>query len=223
MIVLRTEMMKTFFRVSAWEKTSPARRLLCAFGRVFVLLTILVLVAYVLLPYQYRIEAKVWHWRHGYTTSIGSYETPVPDHWVILSRTATFFTMVNTMPIQVPRDGKFHTAAVLTVDVGLSETRAPALHGANWIDSWVSLEHQRLAKQKVEPVVETTLNLNGESITCLGGKELNSIVRDGHNLPETDIVSIHCMSDRGLELLFVGEPSDVQSFYAAVSQIRRKS
>jgi hypothetical protein len=67
------------------------------------------------------------------------------------------------------------------------------------------------------------LNFGDESITCIGGRELNAILRGNPNHLETDIISRNCMSLRGLNILFVGEPSDLQSFNAFVSQIRRKT
>src|SRR5207245_2652151 len=27
-----------------------------------------------------KVAAKVWHWRHGYSTHVGDYVVPVPDH-----------------------------------------------------------------------------------------------------------------------------------------------
>ena len=67
------------------------------------------------------------------------------------------------------------------------------------------------------------MNFADESITCIGGRELNAILRSNPNHLETDIISRNCMSQSGLNILFVGEPSDLQSFNALVSQIRRKT
>jgi hypothetical protein len=38
-----------------------------------------------------------------------------------------------------------------------------------------------------------------------------------------DIISFDCVSERGLNIVFEGEPSDLQSFYTFVSEIRRKT
>ena len=180
------------------------------------LVVILVVIACATFAHRYAIEAKLWHWRHGYRTTIGSYEIPVPDHWVILGWDSTFFTMANTSPTQWQRDSKFHTTAVVTVDVHFSGH-------ASWMDSWVSLERQRLANKKVKSVAEKTMKFDEESITCIGGNELDAVLQGKTNLPQTDAVSLSCMSERGLQLMFVGEPSDVQSFYTFLSQIRRSS
>jgi hypothetical protein len=215
-------MIRSLVKVTAWEKVSPVRRLLCAFGRVSILVAVLLVISYSIFAHRYVIEAKIWHWRHGYTTTIGSYEIPVPDHWVILNQDSTFFTMANASPTRPQRDNKFHTTAVVSVDVGLSGLRRHS-GDANWMDFWISFEHQRLAKQKVQSVAEKALKFEEESITCIGGNELNAILQSKPNLPQTDAVSLNCMSDRGLNLMFVGEPPDVQPFYIFLSQIRRKS
>ncbi len=57
---------------------------------------------------------------------------------------------------------------------------------------------------------------------CVGGRQLNAILRGNPHHLETDIISLNCMSERGLNILFVGEPSDLQSFSTLVSQIRRR-
>jgi len=88
---------------------------------------------------------------------------------------------------------------------------------------WLSHQRQWLARGEVESVEEKTLKFGDESITCVGGKQLKAVLRDKPNHPETDIISLNCMSERGLNILFVGEPSDVRPFYTFLSEIRRKS
>lgn len=215
-------MIRSLVKVTDWEKVSLARRLLCAFGRVSVLVAVLLAVGYLILAHEYAIEAKLWHWRHGYTTTIGSYEIPVPEHWVILNQDSTFLTIGNASPTRPQRDNKVHTTAVVSVNVGLSGLRRHS-GDASWMDFWISRERQRLAKERVQSVSEKTLKFDEESVTCIGGNELSAILQGKPNLPQTDAVSLNCMSDRGLNLMFVGEPSDVQPFYTFLSQIRLKS
>jgi hypothetical protein len=78
------------------------------------------------------------------------------------------------------------------------------------MEFWVSLQKQRLASEQAESVEEKTLKFGGESITCVGGPELNAALGKKPNHPRTDAVSLNCMSERGLNVLFVGEPSDIQ-------------
>lgn len=148
---------------------------------------------------------------------MGRYEVPVPEHWLIIDQSFVAFTLMNSAP-SVPRDVKFHTTAVVTV----FPFRQRAI-GPDGLAFWLSLQRQWLARDEVESVEEKTLKFGDESITCIGGRQLNAILRGNPNHLETDIISLNCMSEHGLNILFVGEPSDLQSFYTLVSQIRRKA
>ena len=77
-------MIRPLLKVTDWEKVSTGRRLLCAFGRVLILFGIVGAIVFILYANQYSIEAKVWHWRHGDSATIGGYEIPVPGHWLVL-------------------------------------------------------------------------------------------------------------------------------------------
>ena len=166
--------------------------------------------------YRYPLAAKIWHWKHGYSTTMGNYEVPVPEHWLIADQNFVAFTLMNSAPT-VPRDSKFHATAVVTV----FPFRNRAI-GTEGLAFWLSLQRQWLARDSVESVEEKTLKFGDESITCIGGRQLNAILRGNLNQLETDIVSLNCMSERGLNILFVGEPSDLHFFYTFVSQIRGK-
>jgi hypothetical protein len=190
-------------------------------SRLVSLLVLLFLLAlgYVGYVYRYSIAACIWHWKHGYSTTMGNYEVPVPEHWVIEDQNALAFTLMNTSPTRPPRDGKLHTTAV--IDIFPFRDRPVE---ASRIDFWLSQQRQWLTRDGVKYVEEKTLNLGGENLSCIGGSQLSTVVRDipSVRIPETDIVSLNCMSDHGLNILFVGEPSDLQSFYAFLSQIHRK-
>jgi hypothetical protein len=170
MILVRSPMIRSLVKVTAWEKVSPARRGLCAFGRVSMLVAVLLVISYSIFAPRYAIEAKIWHRRHGYTTTIGSYEIPAPDHWVILNRDSTFFTMANASPARPQRSNKFHTTVLVSVNVGLSGLRRHS-GDASWMDFRISLERQRLAKPRAKSVAENMLKFEEESITCIGGND----------------------------------------------------
>jgi len=209
--------MGSLIRVTAWERVSTGRRVLCAFVRVAILFLLVFMLGYLAYAKQYQLSAKFWHWRHGNSMAMGNYEVPVPEHWFISDQNHVAFTMMNAAP-NLPRDHKFHATAVVTV----FPFRQRAI-GPDGLAFWLSLQRQRLARDAVESVEEKTLNFGDESITCIGGRELKAILRGNPNHLETDIISLDCMSERGLNILFLGEPSDLQSFNAFVSQIRRKT
>jgi len=165
MILLRIEML-SLFKVTAWEKASLTRRLLFAFGRVTLLFAVLLLIAYVIFAHRYAIEAKVWHWRHGYSTTIDGYEIPVPAHWLVLTQEHEYLTMVNISP-NLPRDdSKIHTAPLVTVSVGLVSL-ARASGNNDWMSRWASRQRKRLADNKVESVVDKTLNSRTNRLAVL--------------------------------------------------------
>jgi hypothetical protein len=209
--------MSAFIRVTAWEKASPGRRVLGAFVRVFMLFALLAVLGFIYHANRFRLAAQTWHWRHGYSAAMGNYEVPVPEHWLILGDDSVAFTLMNTSQARPPRDGKLHTAAVITV---FPFRNWPA--EAKRADSWLSFKRQWLAREDVKAVEETTVKFGNDSIICVGGRELSAVLRNASNVSasETDIVSLDCMSERGLEVLFVGEPSDLEPFYTFLSQIR---
>jgi hypothetical protein len=209
--------MHALIHVTAWERVSVGRRVLCAFARVATLFLLVFMFGYLAYAKRYQFKAKIWHWRHGNSIMMGKYEVPVSQHWFIYDQDDVAFTMMNSGP-NLPRDSKFHTTAVITV----FPFRQRAV-GSNGLAFWLSLQRQRLMRDEVESVEEKTLTFGDESITCIGGRELSEILRGNPYHVETDIISLNCMSERGLNILFVGEPSDLQSFHAFVSQIRRKT
>jgi hypothetical protein len=219
--------MGALIHVTAWERVSMGRRLLCAFARVgtliALLLALLLALGSIYYRYRYPLTAKIWHWKHGYSTTMGNYEVPVPEHWLIADENSVAFTLMNSAP-NVQRDAKLHMRTAITVFPFRLRTIGP-----DRVAFWLSQQHQLLAREKVESVEEKTLKFGDESITCIGGRELSAGLRSIPNrlqskpFPETDIISLDCVSERGLYILFAGEPSDLQSFYTFVSEIRRKT
>ena len=148
---------------------------------------------------------------------MGIYEVPVPEHWLITDQDFVAFSLMNSAP-NIPRDTKIHTAAVITVFPFQQRSIGPG-----GVALWLSQQRQWLARDEVQSLEEKTLKFGDESITCTGGRQLSAVLASVPNHLETNIISLNCMSERGLNILFVGEPSDLQSFYTFVSQIRRKT
>lgn len=171
---------------------------------------------YIAYAMRYPLAAKIWHLRHGYATKMGDYEMPVPEHWLITEQDSIAFTMLNTAP-NWHRDGKFHTTAVMTI---FPFRNRPL--GTSGLDFWVSLKRQRLEREKVKSVEEKRLNSGDDTIVCIGGSELKNLLQSyAAKVPDMDIISLECKTANDLNILFIGEPSDVQPFYALVSQIHR--
>ena len=203
-------------RVTAWERVSPWRRVVAAFVRVTILFLIVIILAYLAYTERYQLGAKIWHWKHGYSTRMGNYEVPVPAHWLILDQSSVAFTLMDTARTLPRRDGKFHTAAV--IDIFPFRNRSI---GADKLDFWLSLKRQWLEREGVKSIEEKRLTFGDDAVSCIGGSELRAIMRDKPNFPDTDIVSLECKSADDLSIMFVGEPSDLQNFYTFVSEIRK--
>jgi hypothetical protein len=208
--------MGSLIHVSAWERASLGRRVLCAFVRVTILFLLVFTLGYLAYAKRYQLGAKFWHWRHGDSMRMGDYEVPVPEHWLITDHNYVAFTLINTASIE-PKDPKFHTTAVISIFP--FRNREIGSEGLNF---WLSLKRQWLEREGVKSLEEKKLNVSDAATICIGGSELrDAIVRDNLHGFDTDIVSLECRSTDGLSILFVGEPSDLQPFYSFVSQIHR--
>ena len=156
--------MGSLIHVTAWERVSTGRRVLCAFVRVAILFLLVFMLGYLAYAKRYQLAAKFWHWRHGNSMAMGNYEVPVPEHWFIYDQNYAAFTMMNTAP-NLPRDHKFHTTAVITV----APFQLRAI-GPDGLAFWLSVQRQWLARDEVESVEEKTLNFGDESVTMYDGK-----------------------------------------------------
>jgi hypothetical protein len=86
-----------------------------AFVRLTILFLIVIILAYLAYTERYQLGAKIWHWKHGYSTRMGNYEVSVPAHWLILDKNSVAFALMDTARTLPRRDGKFHTAAVIDI------------------------------------------------------------------------------------------------------------
>lgn len=190
-------------------------------SRLVLPLVILLLSAfgYVGYAHRYSLAAKIWHWEHGYSTPVGNYEVPVPEHWLIMNQTTdqnlNGLALADTSPKRFPHDDKLHKDTAIMIF-------SPRNVETGVMDSYVSLTRQRLANEGVKSIEEKVLKFGDEAVTCIGGLELSALARDKPNHPEIDVLSLYCMSERGLMIKFFGEASNSDSFYAFVSNIKRQ-
>lgn len=184
--------------------------------QVFVVVFGMLACGYFAFTRRYQIEAKTWHLRHGYSTRMGDFDVPVPEHWLIYLQNSLETVLVNTAPTW-HRDGKFHTAAVITVS-----TSPMGPNASNGMNLWLQDKRQRIEHDGVKSVEEKRVDLGNDTAVCIGGSEMRDVILRGTTkAPSTDIVSLECKSESGLNVSFVGEPSDLQPFYTWFSEIRR--
>ena len=141
--------------------------------------------------------------------TMGNYEVPVPKHWLVTDRDSVAFTLVNTA-VKPRRDAKFGSS--VTVFPFRSRVGTPVD-----LDFWVSFERASLQRKGVKYLEEERLNLGDQAALCIG----ESHQRDGI-LRDTDVITLDCKSAYNLEVLFLGERSDLQPFYSFISEIRRR-
>lgn len=192
--------MSSLIHVSAWERVSLWRRLLCAFGRVTMLFLVVIVLGFVIYAKRYQIAAKIWHWKYGYVSKMDNYDVPIPEGWY-LDQNRTDFTLINTARSSPSRDGNLHSTFFVRVHPG----RHPI--GAREMEFWRSIERQRLDRG-LTTVLDNTLRFDDEDMICIGGGG-------------TRVVSLNCASAQGLSIMFIGAGADLETFYTWVSQIRK--
>jgi hypothetical protein len=168
--------------------------------RLFLICALVVLGAGFVIDYgsRPRIQAKIWHWRHGYWAHVGNYEIPVPDGW-----------LVQTYEGQAGI-GLLDTRAHLNfVDIHV-DSSAPDL------DTWVERRRQVLRYLLgLREIQEKTLKIGDERIACLGGYEFRETLPVANSL-----VRLDCLSTGHLRVVFGG--TNTEEFYAIISQIRKR-
>jgi len=169
---------------------------------------VVLIIGYLVYGRRAQIAAKVWHWRHGYSTYVGDYVVPVPDHWLVdTSEDPRMITLIDT---RVRRTAdRLSAVNVITVSALSSPIRD--------LDSWASFARQRRERDGLREIEEKTIQAGDERMFCLGGYELRDIMR----LP-TAAVSLECRSSDRLNLGFTGHRSGLQEFYTIASQIRKR-
>jgi hypothetical protein len=186
--------------------------------RVLIALFAMIACGYFAFTRRYQIEAKIWHMRHGYWMKIGELSVPVPEHWLIMYQSSIAIMMMNTAPAW-HRDGKLHTAPSITLFPSFIR---PVRSGST--DLWLSSKRQQLERDGVRSIEEKRFAFDTDTLVCIGGSEMRDIILRGRtNVPNTDIVTLECLSEGGLSILFQGEPSDLESFSTLVTQIQRQN
>jgi hypothetical protein len=158
---------------------------------------------------RFQIEAMIWHWRHGYSTSVGEYEVPVPRQWMVwLDNDPNSVSLIDT---RIRRRSGLLSAASL-VDVHSLDR---PFHD---LSSWQSFERQTIERQGLTVVEERTLRVDDETVVCLGDYELGRILK----VPNVSVVSVECVSTGRLHLAFFGPQAGLADFYAIASHIRKR-
>jgi hypothetical protein len=174
--------------------------------RALAICIVVLIIGYFAFRMRFRMEAKVWHWRHGYSLNVGLYQVPVPDGWLVHDDdTPNTVMLINTHLANTSAP----LSAVSVVDVSLVPSPPRDL------DVWASFTRQTLERQGVDDVSERSMMAGDETVVCLSGHMLRTIVAS------ITAISTQCRSSGRLSLRFSGPQSALPDFYKIISEIRR--
>jgi len=158
---------------------------------------------------RFQLEAKIWHWRHGYSTRLGAYDVPVPDHWLVaFDSPGTGVDIVNTVT-------KRQSKPMVMPD---SILFMPLFHSMTMtnVDFWKQTRRQQLEEGGLSEVEENTFMAGDEKVVCIGGSLYPEIV----HTPNTTLVGMQCNAG-GLMAIIVGDRAGLDDSYKIVSQIKK--
>jgi hypothetical protein len=173
------------------------------------IIIVVLIVGFFAFRMRFRIEAKVWHWRHGYSLNVGIYQVPVPDGWLVQDYdTPNMFMLINTHLTKT--SDPFSSVSIVNVSLVPSAPRD--------LDAWASMTRQSFERQGLNDLKEQSIQAGDETIVCLGGQILRAMIR----VPSLAAVSMECRSSGRLNLGFSGPESALPEFYKIMSEIHKK-
>jgi hypothetical protein len=141
--------------------------------------------------------------------SVGKYQVPVPDHWVVEKIGSNSLQMVS-IAARERTDPALRANPVITASL--------LRNAVGDIDAWKKFNVERLEQKGLRVVEEHVIRFDDETLVCVGGSELREVIR----VLNTEVMSMECASTGTLSLRFLGERSDLQEFYEIAAKIRKK-
>jgi|SRR5271170_331566 len=168
-----------------------------------------IIVLFAIYVKRFQIEAKFWHWRHGYSKRIGAYEVPVPEHWLVAVEVPGAVDIVNTAT-------KRQSKPMVMAD---SILFSPLLHSMTMtnVDFWKQTRLQQLEKDGLSKVEENTFMAGDEKVVCIGGSLYPMIIHS----PNTTLVAMECNVGGQLTVFIEGDRAGLDDSYKIVSQIKK--
>lgn len=172
-------------------------------------LIILVLaIAWVAYSRRFRIEAWVWHLKHGKQVAFESYTVPVPETWYLKTQENG-----DELLIKLDPDGSSSSQTRLKAPPStILLFRDPTSD----LKRWTSVNSALLNKRGITFVSSRIFDLKGETIRCLGGDEL-----DSNRLYATNPTVWRCRTGGGLGVMITETKSDATEIWDIVSHIQR--
>ena len=181
--------------------------------KIFVPILTLLVIASGAYFYRVRIGAWLWHLHHGTATTVGGYVVPVPSNWYPqdVGAGTELLVRLDTDDHAPLKRIKAHSA--ISIYVSPRATTDQDLAFA------LSRKKEVMEKRGVQPVLERTINLNGESLSCLG----DTTALKSKGIFDLEPIAWTCESPGGLEITMQATEPDLGRAWDIVSHIRRKS
>lgn len=182
--------------------------------RIVVPLTLLA-VAWLALSYRIRVEAWIWHLRHGQSDVFAKYVVPVPTNWYVDDTEEQLHTLIRMdtedRTGEPRRDKKRRAHAIIMLST----------HPLMETEGWLSLRSSMLRREGIDPVIRS-FDFEGEAMSCVGGGKFGQVLKSSKSF-ESDPNAWECWSSGWLEVQIMATDADMPDVWKIVSHIRKKS
>jgi hypothetical protein len=167
-------------------------------GAVLIGIGAVVLISFSYIPVR-RIEAYIWHLRHGNTIDVGQYRLPAPKQWFV----------------------ERISDEVLLADLNSGDSIFAWQHGllkVRTLSEWSDLVERKLASETMKTTGQREFHIAGETFLCIE-QDFEFDPKSGHLYP------IQCLSDGGLEVNFLSRGfgrEHYAAFYSLLQRIQRR-
>jgi hypothetical protein len=173
----------------------PRRRLL-----IYLLVVIALASTYIASQDWHVIAARFWHWRHGYSTTLGEYVIPVRPGWSVSLQGRDSVLLVDVE----------NRSGIITVMTHRNKTKD--------LKFWNGMERSFLLKRGVQNIDDREFRIGDETLSCVGGPASRALQEAFGS-----VMSYDCMSDGRLDVLLIGPTRSVESALALASEIRTQA
>ena len=181
-------------------------------AKLIVPVLVVLLAGFTAYSYRVYIAAWAWHVRHGTSTTLGHYVVPVPRNWYLLDEGDGALQLVRLdTDDRSPRKRIKGAAAILVSISGVTTTEQN-------VKSVLSRQKELMEENGTGSILERTLDIDGETLFCLGGIPLNI----GGDF-DLDLVGWHCSSPGGVQVTIEATEPDLDQAWSIVSRIRKQS
>lgn len=176
--------------------------------RLTVLAIVVMIAGWAIHHHWVRVRSVAWHLRHGRALQMEEYVFPVPWNWYPqdTGNGKRVLARLDTDDRTPPKRMKAHASIVLLPKKTNQD-----------VDLQLSKLLDILKKGGVDTVLQQTVNVSGDVISCIGGHKFHS-----YGLYDIDPVTWYCKSLGGLDMTLTATDVDLKEAWEIISQIQRK-